>query len=187
MQQNSSKTFKIALGSMNSKKLMGVSQAFPGANVIAQNVDLQISQPFDKATTENCAIIRAKAMQSEFPDYDLFIGIQNGIWEKTNGNEVNKSVISADPNIEVDKYENKVDGACIHMFGKGLEPISIWTEEVFVVSFFTKGKNGEWSNMSDPHLVVSSITRSDFIRDAISKYLFSFFFAALKSKSKTQQ
>lgn len=171
---------KIALGSTCKSKIRGVESAFTSALVKACDVPLEIKQPRSKLQTEELAIARASYAQTTFPDCDLFVGIQNGMWPiESKDNPL--------PPVVQDGYENMMDGACIYLFGKNVEPVSLWTREVIVISFLQKGKHGEWSNLEDPHYLVSNRPRAYYIEERLRIYLESFFFDHAKLDQSSRE
>jgi Protein of unknown function DUF84 len=165
----------IALGSTCKSKIRGVESVFVSAFVKSCDVLLETGQPLSKKQTEEFAIKRATEAQRIFPECDLFVGIQNGIWPM---DQTKNSVECSSPETPL-SYENLWDGACIHIFGKNLQPVSIWTREVMVISFLQKGRKGEWSSYEDPHLLVSNRPRAYFIEEALRTFVESFFFKAI--------
>jgi hypothetical protein len=161
--------FKVALGSTHPSKIRGVEMGFMSASVDSCDVPLDVGQPRGKKQTEDLAIERALEARSKFPKCDIFIGIQNGIWPLDSTKEISPSDQS---------YENMLDGACIHLFGKNLDPISLWTREIPVLSYMAKGPKGEWSKEQDPHSAISLIPRACYIEDRLRIYLESFFLKA---------
>lgn len=170
---------KIALGSMCKSKIRGIESAFTSAEIKYCEVPLEVAQPRSKLQTEEMAIIRAKHAQSKFPDCDLFIGIQNGMWPIENSDKVTSYTQEG--------FENMLDGACIYLFGKNVEPVSLWTREVIVISFLQKGKNGEWSTLEDPHYLVSNRPRAYYIEERLRIYIESFFFHYAKLDQSSQE
>ena len=164
--QKALSTFKIGLGSMQQKKIAAILDVFPDCELITVNVKPPINQPFTRQDTLDMAKFRAKNVKFYHPDLHLYIGIQNGIWNE-------KSEL-ASYEVTADLYKDKWDRACIYIINsKGNREVVIWTDMVPVCSFFDHGVNGEWSNMDDPHSVVSysETNRTKLLSDAIKKYV----------------
>jgi hypothetical protein len=178
---------EIALGSTCRSKIKGIEAVFNRAIVKTCDVALEIGQPLSKKQTEEYAIKRAIEAQRVYPNCDLFIGIQNGIWlidRPSKDEDVNTSQETS--KITPILYDNMWDGACIHIFGKNMQPVSIWTREVIVFTLFPKGNNGEWSKYEDPHIMVSNRPRAYYIEEAVRDYVESFFYKSIGLVNKKQ-
>jgi len=101
---------------------------------------------------------RAKGSMRACPEAEAWFGIENGMWEDCNG-----------------KW---VDGACIYVIVKGeVDPHIIWSDTIEIPLLGTpfyqkKGPNGEWSELKDPHSVITQGKRSRrmFLSDSIDQW-----------------
>jgi hypothetical protein len=183
MNNNNIRTIVIA--STNKKKIQGVKDAFASFGDLFMFISCDtdescpIKQPFSRKETLDMTENRCTLASKLYPKADIIIGIQNGIW-----NDKLEECLKVGHYASID-YEKKWDRACIQIVGKpdsifsnpAPNVVTFWTKMVPVMPFMDKGKNGEWSNLEDPHAIVSMMetNRSRLITEAIQHYAMEVF------------
>ena len=111
---------------------------------------------YSRDQTYEGALYRAESAKKTHIDCDLWIGIENGIFKE---GEVWMDAAS----IVVIGNQNK--------FGNERR-WSLWSDSIQVDHDMQKGRNGEWSILKDPHIVITKGKRSriDFIADALIQW-----------------
>eukprot|EP01119_Soliformovum_irregulare_P021616 TRINITY_DN7234_c0_g1_i1.p1 TRINITY_DN7234_c0_g1~~TRINITY_DN7234_c0_g1_i1.p1 ORF type:complete len:174 (+),score=51.49 TRINITY_DN7234_c0_g1_i1:60-581(+) len=147
----------ICLGSESKIKLDALRSVFPEASVrsVRAFVSGVAEQPIGKPVTYDGAKYRAVAASKEDPSADLWAGIENGMYR--NDQDV------------------MVDAACIVLLLKtenGMTEEVLWSDELVIPPNMKKGRNGEWSYLKDPHIVVTNGKRSreQFIADRLRQW-----------------
>jgi hypothetical protein len=151
---------RIAIGSESAVKREAVERAFPGAEVLVVSgfVSAVPAQPVGAEETERGAQHRAHAARERHPDADLCIGIESGMIREAGA---------------------WVDRACIVAISGGggggkttvgwSEALAIPDQASIVIAEPPLAEQPVWSQLKDPHVVVTGGKRSraDFIADAL--------------------
>lgn len=189
---------KIALGTGSAIKIQALEEAFPNAEILAVVDALSgvPAQPIGVAQTRQGALNRARAAKIARPDAEAFVGIENGMWERagkpgtwedaavivmlikkrsaisstvSSSTTATSSSSSTTTNANNNNNNNAADeGDDTHYLEVISDAIEIPKKEELP---FSQGRNGEWSELKDPHAVLTKgeRTRKDFIVHALQK------------------
>eukprot|EP01089_Gocevia_fonbrunei_P009509 TRINITY_DN21829_c0_g1_i1.p1 TRINITY_DN21829_c0_g1~~TRINITY_DN21829_c0_g1_i1.p1 ORF type:complete len:167 (+),score=36.33 TRINITY_DN21829_c0_g1_i1:49-549(+) len=147
------------VGSSSLIKRNAVSDAFSGYEVktVPEFESAVPPQPVGKQETEKGARYRAFVAKKIIPTANIWIGIENGMWQD-------------------DKDNTWVDGACIVILvcgkdGNHSEAV-IWSDVIEIPENYPKGPNGEWSIDKDPHRIITNgkRPRAQFLSDALTAW-----------------
>ena len=151
---------RVGLGTGSALKIAALQEALPEGATVVPNPDAESGvrpQPVGREETEHGAVNRAAATKTALPDLDAWVGIENGVWLAG----------AAAP-----EGCAREDAACIAvLFADGTE-LRVWSDALPIPDRglpFKGGPNGEWSELKDPHAVLTSGARprQAFLRDAI--------------------
>lgn len=146
---------QIALGSTSVIKCQALKSVYPDSQVhLVDVVSAVPPQPIGQQQTLDGAMHRAKSARKEKPGCDLYVGIENGMFQR-------------------DEDNRWVDAACIVAIRDGDSKEHIfWSDSIEIPDDMEKGPQGEWSILKDPHIVVTKGKRSraQFLADALSKW-----------------
>lgn len=161
----------VALGSTLQIKIDAVQKVFPNAKIFtcdcSQDPEV-LEQPFSQTQTLQGSLKRMLLAKRNFPDVEMWIGIQNGIWDPKNPDEAQKS------------YTGRVDGACVSIHYNKKYTFQ-WTDTIPVVEMLHNHKNDKipkekWTELQDPHRLVNGYflnrvpkTREEYIIPAIER------------------
>lgn len=139
-------------------------------------------QPIGQDQTREGAFNRAiDAQRNVGKDYDLTIGIENGIWQITDDSWVDGACICILPR----GWEGDLSSAlaavtdeddCINTQQR-IHPVFLWSDVIVVPPVeqrpFPVGPNGEWSALKDPHAVLTNGARprGEFLRCALLPFV----------------
>mmetsp|Transcript_41696 Transcript_41696/g.61236 ORF Transcript_41696/g.61236 Transcript_41696/m.61236 type:complete len:297 (-) Transcript_41696:545-1435(-) len=166
----SARPITVVVGTRSKIKVGAVTEALssscPGGRIDVRGVDSSSgvpSQPRGRDETRRGAANRALGARRAAPAADLWIGIQNGVYENASGVIVDASCLVC---YRADDYK----------LGKGEEgSVCFWSDELEVPTdgSMRPGPNGEWSYLKDPHAVLTggARPRHKFISDAICQAL----------------
>jgi hypothetical protein len=172
---------RLLLGSCSRIKKTAVSQAF--ANLLQpENLVCYASssgvpeQPIGREQTREGAFNRAiDARRNHGADFDYVIGIENGIWE-VNGGWVDGACICIIPSV----WEGEDFVSSSHDSWNAIDikiPIFLWSDLLVVPPVserpFAEGPNGEWSEVKDPHAILTGgkRPRADFLKSALIPFV----------------
>lgn len=147
---------KVVVGSASAIKLAALQKVYPDASVSGVEVVSAVPpQPVGRPQTEEGARHRAVEAHKAKPDADLWVGIENGMYQ-----------------VEHEGQLKWVDAACIVVIckkeGGNVESV-VWSDEIDIPADFPKGPEGEWSVLKDPHneITQGKRPRASFISDAL--------------------
>eukprot|EP00759_Apiculatamorpha_spiralis_P018098 PhF_6_TR24414/c0_g1_i1/m.33779 len=132
----------ICVGSGSVIKKRAVARAFPGSTVISYDQARSgvPPQPIGVDQTTAGARNRCSEAQLNCPQADVWIGIENGMWNRpADGVLVDAAII-------------------VIRFKESERPEIVLTSEELVIPPdppFDRGPNGEWSVLKDPHVVIT--------------------------------
>ena len=163
----------VGIGTGSQIKIDALREAFGGAIEVRPKTDAQSgvsAQPVGKEETSQGAFNRAEEARAAFPDADAWVGIENGVWD-------------VDPPVTNAKGQScpQEDAACVAVLlpaasGDRSEPprrFAVWSDVLPVPEQqhlpFGRGRDGEWSELKDPHAVLTDgqRPRKAFLVDAL--------------------
>jgi hypothetical protein len=172
----------VAIGTGSAIKINAAKRFFENCTVLAcPTVESGVRpQPVGAEETATGAKNRAKAALAAHPQADVGVGIENGVmWERDIILESGKKIkipleTPSDPSIfnsAVNGEEILVDKACIAIIKRKKSPEKgndecnsemtkfFWSESLIIPPEaerpFNEGPNGEWSELKDPHAVIT--------------------------------
>lgn len=154
---------KIVLASTSAVKLEALRAAFgASAEIVTLKAPSGVNEQPLNAETLTGAFNRIGAAREAVPDADLYVSIENGIFEEE-GRFIDKPVVTV----------AKAQGAPEVTYGEGVEFPRGSVEEARRRGFdqWTVGKvmqeQGLVRQHDDPHLDLSGKSRAEYIRDAV--------------------
>jgi len=164
----------ISVGSGSAIKRKAVASVWPQAKIICYPVPSEIpEQPVGEEQTLQGAKNRARnALKESLKDYvkpSFVVGIENGMW-----------LVPAPENIPDDEkckyrfdFSKKkcwVDGAAIVLMDSNYKLIdTLFSETIFIPEVHEMGPDSMWSNLKDPHSVVTGKPRSQYLAETLAK------------------
>jgi hypothetical protein len=177
-------TFRqVACGSTSAIKSAALrSQLPPTVQVVEVNAFSMVPpQPIGKSQTERGALNRAMGARERHPEADAWIGIENGMWSLSDYDQVSTDPNEAVPCLLPGNTDPvpclNCDGACVVLLvnskhGLRHGDLVTWTETlpIPISRPFSEGRLGEWSELKDPHAVLTNGAkpRQKFLEDAIA-------------------
>lgn len=177
-------TFRqVACGSTSAIKTAALrSQLPPSVQVIEVNAFSMVPpQPIGKSQTERGALNRAMGARERYPEADAWVGIENGMWSLSDYDQVSTDPGEAVPCLLPGNTDPvpciNCDGACVVLLvnskhGLRHGDLVTWTETlpIPISRPFSEGRLGEWSELKDPHAVLTNGAkpRQKFLEDAIA-------------------
>jgi len=143
----------VVVGSSSAIKISAVSECYSDDKVEGVP-DFQSGvppQPIGKDQTIQGATFRANHAKNVKSHADIWVGIENGMFQMDDG-----------------KW---VDAAAIVIIKKNGDQFIIWSDSIDIPNNMEKGPNGEWSILKDPHIVITGKPRAKFIAEAIKKWM----------------
>ncbi len=158
---------RIVLASTSAVKLSACREAFGNAvEIIAVKAKSGVSEQPMNAETLSGAFNRLRDAQQQVPDADIYISVENGIFEE-NGRFIDRPVIAI----------ARKGVAPAATFGEGVEFPKASVEEARLRGFdkWTVGQvmqeTGVVKQHDDPHLDIAGKSRKNFLVDAIKAAL----------------
>ncbi len=158
---------RIVLASTSAVKLSACREAFGNAaDIIVVKASSGISEQPMNAETLTGAFNRLRDAKAQVPDADLYISVENGLFEE-NGKFIDRPVIVI----------ARKNGAPETTFGEGVEFPSECVEETRLRGFdkWTVGKvmqeKGLVAQHDDPHVELAGKSRKSLLVDAIKQAL----------------
>lgn len=159
------KPLKIVLASTSAVKLDACRAAFgDDAEIITVKAPSGIAEQPMNGETVTGAFNRIAAAKKLVPDADLYVSIENGIFEEK-GHDIDRPVVVV----------SRASGNAEVTFGEGVEFPHESVEEARRRGFdtWTVGRvmqeQGLIRQHDDPHLDLSGKSRSEYLRDAVKK------------------
>lgn len=164
--ENISKQFQyeIGLGSINRMKIESVRKSFPSNYfVIPTRVLIPIPNPKTKIDTYQMAKYRTIVTRDTYPQLDLYVGIQYGMWKEESINlRINNNNDSND-----DSNDDKWIGACVYLSNQNGDNVAIWTD---LLTYNRNKDNTIVDNDYDNVVTVDSI-ESKLLQSVFKKYI----------------
>jgi 1,5-anhydro-D-fructose reductase (1,5-anhydro-D-mannitol-forming) len=172
----------LFLGSQSKIKLEAAEAAFPNHNVVGYSVNSGVpEQPVGMNETRLGALNRAlgaakaavnvKGESSSTSNQEWSVGVENGIWNPLDPYCKNTAKNASSSSSADDG--TWVDGACCVAIRSDGEMRVVWSDTINIPELssrpFNKGQNGEWSELKDPHLLLTNVTRKEYLTKALSK------------------
>jgi hypothetical protein len=177
---------RLLLGSSSLIKRSAVLEAF-GDLVLSEDLLCYSStsgvpeQPIGQEQTREGAFNRAiDARKNCGADFDYVIGIENGIWETSEGWVDGASICLLPRSWEGENFQDTISlttSDSNHNNNDLKIPIFLWSDLLFVPPIserpFEEGPNGEWSVLKDPHAILTDgkRPRAEFLKSALIPFV----------------